>query len=202
MASGKFKNKAFLQVILLALGLFLIFFVYFFDSKNDQEVEKKISTDQNFGKDDQNKNVFENLEYKGKDKNGNKFTIFSEYSNFNDQQPEIINMENIICYFYLREGVLEIWSQTAKYNYLTLDMSFLGNVNMIFKDNSLFSDKADFNNTNSSLIVEGNVKTLSPEGKILADKLNFDLIDKNLKISMNNEQEKVNIKTEIRWKKN
>ena len=198
MASGKFKNKAFLQVILLALGLFLIFFVYFFDSKNDQKVEKKISTDKNFGKDDQNKNVFENLEYKGKDKNGNKFTIFSEYSNFNDQQPEIINMENIICYFYLREGVLEIRSQTAKYNNLTLDMSFLGNVNMIFKDNSLFSDKADFNNTNSSLIVEGNVKTLSPEGKILADKLNFDLIDKNLKIYMNNEQEKVNIKTEIR----
>ena len=138
------------------------------------------------------------VEYKGKDKNGNKFTIFSEYSNFNDQQHEIINMENIICYFYLREGVLEIRSQTAKYNNLTLDMSFLGNVNMIFKDNSLFSDKADFNNTNSSLIVEGNVKTLSPEGKILADKLNFDLIDKNLKISMNNEQEKVNIKTEIR----
>ena len=77
-------------------------------------------------------------------------------------------------------------------------MSFTENVNMFYEDSSLFSDKADFSNTNSVLIVEGNVKTQSPEGKILADKLNFDLIDKNLKISMNNEQKKVNIKTELR----
>jgi len=196
--ASKSRNKTFIQLILLTIGLLLVFLIYFNAPNKSKKVSENISIVKEPEKKDEKINVFENLEYKNKDKNGNKFIIFSEYSEFNDDKPEVISMKNIVCYFYLKEGVLEIRSQTAKYNNLTLDMSFLGDVNMIFGDNSLFSDKADFSNTNSVLIVEGNVKTQSPEGKILADKLNFDLIDKNLKISMNNEQKKVNIKTELR----
>ena len=104
-------------------------------------------------------------------------------------------MKGVLCYFYFKDGnVLEIRSETGTYNNVTLDMNFAENVNMFYKENALFSDKADFSNAENRLLVEGNVKTQGPNGELIGDKLNFDFIEKKLKISMYNE-EKVNIKT-------
>ena len=77
-------------------------------------------------------------------------------------------------------------------------MSFAKNVNMFYVDNSLISDKADFNNETNSLSIEGNVKTKSLDGELVADKLNFDFTDKKLKVSMYGNEEKVNVKTKMR----
>ena len=143
-----------------------------------------------------NRNVFENLEYKNTDKNGNKFIIFSEYSDFETNKPEIINMKNIVCYFYLKDGILEIRSKIAKYNNVTLDMSFFENVGMYYKDSILYSDRADFVNETSQLTVEGNVTGNTPNGELSADKLNFS--DKKLSVTMYSNDESVNIKTNLR----
>ena len=127
--------------------------------------------------------------------NGNEFVIFSEYSEFKTEEPSIINMKNVSCFFYFKDGtILEIRSKKGIYNNVTLDMSFEENVNMFYMDNSLVSDKADFSNENNNLIIEGNVTTQSQKGELMADKLNFDFSDKKLKASMYNE-DRVNIKT-------
>jgi len=76
-------------------------------------------------------------------------------------------------------------------------MGFSENVNMYYKESSLYSNKAEFNNSKNSLTVEGNVKTDSPSGNLVADVVNFDFIDKKLKVSMYNE-DKVNIKTKFK----
>ena len=76
-------------------------------------------------------------------------------------------------------------------------MSFSENVNMLYLDSTLFSDNAEYINSESKLVVEGNVKTQSSDGELVADKLNFDFIDKKLKISMYN-NEKVNVKTKLK----
>ena len=106
-------------------------------------------------------------------------------------------MKNILCYFYFKDGtILEIRSKNGTYNNVTLDMNFAENVNMFYQESTLFSDIADFNNSDSQLSIEGNVKTVNPNGDLVADKLNFDFIDKKLKISMY-DQNKVNIKTKF-----
>ena len=69
---------------------------------------------------------------------------------------------------------------------------------MFYVENTLFSDKADFVNSDNTLFVEGNVRTQSPNGEVFADKLNFDFNDKKLKISMYENNEKVNVKTKIK----
>ena len=199
MELNKLKRKTIYQLILFTIGVLLIFLTYFSQStkKENLKIEQDISEIENKIDEDNGLNVFEGLEYKGVDKNGNKFVIFSENSNFEVDKPEVINMKSIICYFYFEDGsVLEIRSKTGTYNNVTLDMSFAENVNMLYKDGSLFSDKADYNNASSRLVIEGNVKGQGPDGDLVADKLNFDLIDKKLKISMNND-EKVNIKTKF-----
>ena len=196
----KFKKKHILQISLILLGILLVFLIYF--SKPEKNIQKDLENNsisqKKDDKIDPDKNYFENVEYKGVDKNGNKFVIFSEYSEFDLVKPELIKMERILCYFYFKDGtVLEIRSLIGSYNNVTLDMSFAENVKMFYLDSSLFSDNAEYVNSDSKLIVEGNVKTQNSDGELVADKLNFDFIDKKLKISMYND-DTVNIKTKLK----
>ena len=196
----KFKKKHILQISLILLGILLVFLIYFSKpEKNIQkDLEKNSISQKKDDKIDPNKNYFENAEYKGVDKNGNNFVIFSEFSEFDLVKPELIKMERILCYFYFKDGtVLEIRSLIGSYNNVTLDMSFAENVKMFYLDSSLFSDNAEYVNSDSKLIVEGNVKTQNSDGELVADKLNFDFIDKKLKISMYND-DTVNIKTKLK----
>ena len=197
MELNRARKKTAIQLMLLTVGFLLVIFIYFLNpaNKKQEKILEDISDIKDTGSDIENKNIFENLEYRGVDKNKNKFVIFSEYSEFKTEEPSIINMKNVSCFFYFKDGtILEIRSKTGIYNNVTLDMSFEENVNMFYMDNSLVSDKADFSNENNNLIIEGNVTTQSQKGELMADKLNFDFSDKKLKASMYNE-DRVNIKT-------
>ena len=197
MELNRARKKTAIQHMLLTAGFLLVIFIYFLNpaNKKQEKILEDISDIKDTGSDIENKNIFENLEYRGVDKNKNEFVIFSEYSEFKTEEPSIINMKNVSCFFYFKDGtILEIRSKTGIYNNVTLDMSFEENVNMFYMDNSLVSDKADFSNENNNLIIEGNVTTQSQKGELMADKLNFDFSDKKLKASMYNE-DRVNIKT-------
>ena len=198
-----FKQRRVIQLTLLFIGILLIFLIYFSNlvvtNKKDTKIESDIDIENFNSEKDKNLSTFENLEYRGVDNNGNKFVNFADYSDFSKDKPEIIKMNKILCYFYFTDGTtLEIRSDEGVYNNVSLDISFAKNVNMFYIENSLFSDKADYSNSDNRLFVEGNVKTQSPNGEVFADKLNFDFIDKKLKISMYSNEKKVNVKTSIK----
>ncbi len=198
MESSKFKlNKIkFIQISLLLLAFFLIFFTYFFNLKKKQPSANldKIKTVETDKQKEKTVNTFLDVEYGGFDKNGNRFVIGSKYANFEIDRPNVIRMEQILCTFYFKDGTnLTIVSNYGIYNNVTDDMEFTENVKMNYLENVLFSEKANFFNVKNELLIEGNVKTASPEGELQADKLDFNLNSKKLKISMYND-EKVNIK--------
>jgi len=199
MVLNRIKKKKAIQLSLLIIGIALIISIYFSDTiKNKispQEVKKADEIEDELD----DVTVFEKLEYRGEDNNGNKFVIFSEYSNFKEESPEIINMQNILCYFYFKDGTtLEVRSKEGVYNNVALDISFAKNVNMFYMDSSLFSDKADYINNENKLYVEGNVKSQNPSGEFTSDKLSFDFFEKKIKVSMFQENERVNIKTNLK----
>ena len=198
MESSKFKlNKIkFIQISLLLLAFFLIFFTYFSNLKKKQASTNldQIKTIEPDGQKEKAVNTFVDVQYSGFDKNGNRFIIGSRHANFEIERPEIIRMEQILCNFYFKDGTkLTIISDFGIYNNVSDDMEFTENVKMNYLENVLFSEKANFFNVKNQLLIEGNVKTTSPEGKLQADKLDFNLDNKKLKISMYND-EKVNIK--------
>jgi hypothetical protein len=200
MESSKFKlNKTkFIQISLLLLAFFLIFFTYFLNLEKKQPTTnldqiKTAETDKQKEKEGV-VNTFLDVEYSGFDKNGNRFVIGSKYANFEIDRPNVIRMEQILCTFYFKDGTnLTIVSNYGIYNNVTDDMEFTENVKMNYLENVLFSEKANFFNVKNELLIEGNVKTKSPEGELQADKLNFNLDSKKLKVSMYNDK-KVNIK--------
>jgi len=198
MGSSKFKlNKIkFIQISLLLLAFFLIFFTYFFNLKKKQPSANldQIKTIKPDKQKEGAANTFLDVQYGGLDKNGNRFVINSKYANFEIDRPNVIRMEKILCNFYFKDGTnLTIVSNYGIYNNVTSDMEFTENVKMNYLENVLFSEKANFFNVKNELLIEGNVKTKSPEGELQADKLDFNLDSKKLKISMYND-EKVNIK--------
>ena len=198
MGSSKFKlNKIkFIQISLLLLAFFLIFFTYFFNLKKKQTSENldQIKTIKPSEQKEEAVNTFFDVQYGGLDKNGNRFVINSKYANFEIDKPNVIRMEQVLCIFYFKDSTnLTIVSNYGIYNNVTDDMEFTENVKMNYLENVLFSEKANFFNVKNELLIEGNVKTKSPEGELQADKLNFNLDNKKLKISMYND-EKVNIK--------
>ncbi len=195
-SKSKLNKTKFIQITLLLLAFFLIFFTYFFNLKKKQPSANldKIKTVETDKQKERAVNTFLDVEYGGFDKNGNRFVIGSKYANFEIDRPNVIRMEQILCTFYFKDGTnLTIVSNYGIYNNVTDDMEFTENVKMNYLENVLFSEKANFFNVKNELLIEGNVKTKSPEGELQADKLNFNLDNKNLKISMYNDK-KVNIK--------
>ena len=192
---SKIKRKNLIQISLVFFGLLIIFFTYFYsgdkDSSLDKVEEKEIKKN---AVEKEGFNTFENITYEGKDSNDNDFVLNAEYAEFATEESNMIFMKKVVCRFFFSDGTtLKVLSDKGIYNNISNDMEFEENVEMYYLANKLFSDKANFVNSENYLIVQGNVIGEGPLGNVAADKLNVDLIDKKMKISMYNES-KVNIK--------
>tara|TARA_B100002051_G_scaffold88098_1_gene84183 strand:+ start:421 stop:1008 length:588 start_codon:yes stop_codon:yes gene_type:complete len=192
------KKKIF-QLSLVFIGLIIIFFTYFFnlEKKQPSEVVTETETKENEEFLEEGVNRFENVEYKGIDNTGNKFTIGSQFAEFKKEKPELIFMENVECFFTFKDNtVLLISSKKGIYNNISNDMQFSEDVKMDYLENTIFSDRANFNNYENQLLIAGNVRGDGPTTNLKADELDFDLNTKDLKISMYSE-ERVKIKTKF-----
>ena len=192
------KKKIF-QLSLIFIGLIIIFFTYFFnlEKKQPSEVVTETETKENEEFLEEGINRFENVEYKGIDNTGNKFTIGSQFAEFKKEKPELIFMENVECFFTFKDNtVLLISSKKGIYNNISNDMQFSEDVKMDYLENTIFSDRANFNNYENQLLIAGNVRGDGPTTNLKADELDFDLNTKDLKISMYSE-ERVKIKTKF-----
>ena len=192
------KKKIF-QLSLIFIGLIIIFFTYFFnlEKKQPSEVVTETETKENEEFLEEGVNRFENVEYKGIDNTGNKFTIGSQFAEFKKEKPELIFMENVECFFTFKDNtVLLISSKKGIYNNISNDMQFSEDVKMDYLENTIFSDRANFNNYENQLLIAGNVRGDGPTTNLKADELDFDLNTKDLKMSMYSE-ERVKIKTKF-----
>ena len=192
------KKKIF-QLSLVFIGILIIFFTYFFnlEKKQPSDIVTETETKENEEFLEEGVNRFENVEYKGIDNTGNKFTIGSQFAEFKKEKPELIFMENVECFFTFKDNtVLLISSKKGIYNNISNDMQFSEDVKMDYLENTIFSDRANFNNYENQLLIAGNVRGDGPTTNLKADELDFDLNTKDLKISMYSE-ERVKIKTKF-----
>ena len=190
LSKNKIKRKTLIQISLVFFGFLIIFFTYFYigdkDVSLDKIVEKDIEKDV-IEKEDFN--TFENITYEGKDSNDNDFVLNAEYAEFATNEVKYYLYEKNSLQIFFKDGTtLKILSDKGIYDNITNDMEFEENVEMYYLENKLFSDKANFVNSENYLIVQGNVLGEGPLGNVAADKLNVDLIDKKMKISMYNER--------------
>jgi lipopolysaccharide assembly outer membrane protein LptD (OstA) len=180
------------QIGLLILATLIIFLTY-----NDQG---RLPKEKIISKETQDKiksrlddetlkgDVFYNIEYSGLDLNGNRYILNSEEASNNRVNSEIINMKVVTANFYFKDGkVLYVKSNNAKYNNITLDIIFSGDVKGIYEGSKLFSQKAEYSNSKGFLIISDKVKIIDIQGTMVADKLLFDIKKQTLNVSSFND---------------
>mgnify|MGYP005990726255 FL=1 len=174
-----------IQISIFIISISLLFFTYYEKDKsillNTSQSEQIESTNENASK----SNAFEDIEYKGVDFNGNRYSIRSEQAEFELDTPELINMKVMKATFYFKDGtVLNVSGDYGVYNNKTNDMIFKENIEAIYENNYLYADNLDYLNSKSLLSIYGNVRTESIQGSIIADNLKFDLSSQTLDVTM------------------
>ena len=185
--------KTFIQIILLFIILFILTFIYFeyFKTKKPlnqitKQTEKIINEKQlSVNDEDQNTNTLKNILYEKFDSLGNKYTITSMYGKFTNDDRINITLDDVLGYLNLKNGeIIFFKSNNAKYNTLTGDSNFYGNVNSNYLNHEMNSDYLDVFFENKKLEAYGNLIYTNNEYKLTADKAILDFITKNLEIFM------------------
>ena len=180
------KKILLIQITLFIIAISLLYFTYY---NKDLDTEKtsveRIENKEVEESDSKAVNVFEDIEYKGIDLNGNRFTIKSEIADFELETPELINMKIMSAIFYFKDGtILKVKGDYGTYNNKNNNMEFRDNIEAVYGQNYLYADNLDYLNSENSLTIYGNVKGEGIEGNIMADNLEFDLSLKTLNISI------------------
>lgn len=199
------KRLILIQISLLFVGIFIIFFTYLqkkqSDNKNiiSKETQKKIELSLN--KNTNNADVFYDVSYTGLDLSGNRYILKSKEARNDKSNNEIIKMLGLNAFFYFKDGtVLEINSDKGVYNNKTLDIKFEKNVQAYYQESVLFAEIAEYSNSKNFLKVSNEVIIKDTKGEIFADRLFFDLKKQTLDIksSLNN---KINANLNLNEKK-
>ena len=197
-------KKISIQLILLSIVFFSIFYVYkfYFKTKDNIKIDQSDivqnnSSDDinnnksNFDIDNQN-NLIKNLSYFSKDNLGNEYIIESKYSELNLDNVDIISMKDVSAKIIMvNSKPIYITSNFAKYNNENYETTFTDNVLIVYLDNKIRCEKFYISIENNIANVTDNVIYENPKGKLIADTIEIDLITKNSKIFMIDKNKKV-----------
>ena len=194
------KKLRFIQICLLLIGTLIILFTYtnrnksFDDKILTEETQEKIK--KQFSQQNQDGDIFFNIEYSGFDLEGNRYILKSKEASNSKSNQEIVNMKGVQAVFYFKDDtILNVSSKRGTYNNKTLDMNFYESVNANYGKSQLFAEKAEYSNSKSFLIISENVKVKDIRGTMVADRLLFDIKKQTLNIdSFNDSKINANIK--------
>ena len=192
-------KKIYIQILLAATIIFLISYVYFFyfNDNNKKITEIDINkVDFNIVK--SSDDLITDMTYYSEDNNGNKYEIKSEYGVLSSEKSNLILMDKVTAIIYLSNNEkIFISSNKANYNDENNDTSFNGSVKMIYNENTINSEYLDLSFKNHLATLYDNVKFRSKLSILVADKVSIDFLNKNTKIKMNDENNKVLVRSVI-----
>mgnify|MGYP001206137358 FL=1 len=189
---------------LIQLSLFfLLFFIaiifyksYFTNQTPKKIINQKVNDDTNLTEMNKN-NLIKNLKYDVRLNDDSQYTITSDLSEIlYEGNVESVSMNIVIAKFIGSDGtVLTITSDKAIFNNNIYDTKFYDNVNILYLDHVIFSDKLDLNFTKNNVVIYDNVVYQGSQGDIITDNILINLITKNVEIFMNNPKNNVTVST-------
>ena len=191
--SARKKKLIFIQSILLITAVLLLYIFYYNDNENKIE---KVKIENKKTEELSENNFFENVEYKGMDAAGNRYSLKSEIASFDNKKPELVNMEGMKATFYFKDGtILSVSGNSGIYNNKTNDMQFRKEVKVTQAENHIVADNLDYFNSKGLINVYGNVEGKSLDGNFTSDILNINIDNQSIDFLMNNNnQVKINLK--------
>lgn len=194
-------NKRIYQVILLLL-LFLIcitfYQIYFSEKKkNTQEKISTITIENNSQVEDSNEmmsNVIQNLRYVSKDLLGNTYVVTAKSAKIQKDKENEVKLNEVNAKIIKQDNTtIFIYSKTADYNKINHNTVFKQKVHIEYEEQTIDANIVNLNFSNNFIEILENVYYINEDTKIYADKAELNLLSNELKISMINTKDKVQI---------
>ena len=188
------KRSYFLRVSFIVTVLILLLIIIFNLNLNKKELveEKKEIVQEEI----ENSNIIKDVEYKSKDSSGNEYTLNSSEGIIDQNNTNIIYLTSIKASIELKDyNSINISSKFGKYNIDNFDTIFSKNVIIEYLDNIIIGEYLEFSLSKSLMTISRNVVFKNDKSSLKADVIEVDIKTNDIKISMYEENKKINIKS-------
>ena len=188
------KRSFFLRVSFIITVLTLLLIIIFNLNQNNNElIEEKKEINQ---EEIENSNVIKDVEYKSKDSSGNEYILKSSEGTIDQNNTNIIYLTSIRATIELKDyNSINISSKFGKYNIDNFDTIFSKNVIIEYQDNIIIGEYLEFSLNKNLMTISRNVILKNNKTSLKADVIEVDIKTKDIKISMYEENKKINIKS-------
>ena len=196
-------KKNIIQFLLIALLIILsgVFYQKYMISSNAGKklLEKKIdnkTTNEKLLLDKNNEaaNVIENLRYTSNDLFGNTYVINAQSAQVEEGKIDQVKLFEVMAKIIQKDDeVIYINSNFADYNKINNNTIFQKNVNVKYGDQSIDADIINLNFSKNIIKIEENIYYKNNNAKVNADKIEINIETRKLKISMNEQEDEVEI---------
>ena len=195
------KNIIQLMLIVFLIILTILFYQKYIISndKNIKLVEKEINSQINNEKlvsieNKETENIIENLRYVSKDLFGNTYIINAQSAQIEEGKINQVQLFEVMAKIIQKDDeIIYINSSLADYNKINNNTIFKKNVNVKYGSQSIDADIIDLNFSKNLIKIKENVYYKNNNAKLSADKIEIDIESKKLKISMDKQNDKVEI---------
>ena len=179
------RTSLLIQTTILLIVIVIIFasYKFFFYENQTKEVNILTRTEKNDIKKEDN--LIEDLNYNSSDENGNVYEINSESGVIDEKDINILYLKNVKAVIKIKNsGVVNVYSDFAKYNKSNLNTHFYENVSLKFRDHNIASNNIYLNYLEKKIKITNNISYYDKNNKMTADVIEFDLLTKMSKIYM------------------
>ena len=189
------KNKI-IQFSLVTVGIILFFFTYYSGNKDKiADVDKNISIGEVGTLTEETSNIIKNANYIGTNNRGIFFELNAAIAEVKYDEPNISQLQDVFVVIKLRDlRTIYIQSDKARFNKISNDCEFFGNVKITDQDNVITSDNLDLYMSKNLITAYNNVKYNSIKGFLIADKVDMDILKNEANIFMFEKNDKVQVK--------
>ena len=141
-------------------------------------------------------NTIKDVNYISRDTKGNEYIIYASKGEIDINNPDIIYLTDVKAFINLaNSNTVNISSDFGKYNTKNFDTIFSKNVIVDYLENRITGEYLDFSINRGNMFISNNVIYTNVDNILNADVVEMNIKTKDTKISMYDENKKVNIRS-------
>lgn len=188
-------KKRLIQISLISTAIMLVIISLIYVKNTRENLSSNENVKINTLKNDSNNNIIENISYISEDTDGNRFEIKARIGELDNEKPEIIEMKDVTGIIYLsKKKKVFISSKLATYNKTTFYTLFRKNVELLYDNNIVTSQKLELEFEKNKINISENIIYKGANSNLNADYIEIDLVKKTSKIFMDKIGKKVTAK--------
>jgi lipopolysaccharide export system protein LptA len=189
------KSLIQLSLLFFIFAIIIIFYKSYFGNLSEVKIKNEIAKNSNKDIVKKGINQIGKMSYTSQDLEGNSYIIESDFGEYDQKKPDLILLTNVEATILTKNSEpIKIYSNKSLYNNSNYNTNFYDKVQIIYKDQTIFSNNFDLIFNEKTGTIYNNVIYKKLNTLLYADKIDIDLISKDSKIYMFDKSKKVKIK--------